>query len=96
MIAGNLAAFMSACLGGDAAVSVLAEVGRGRPRTSSRARRSRPRWASCSARAWGRSRKTLERPRVIPYGEIPHFPVSTAIGHKGELVLGRSRACRWP
>jgi purine-nucleoside phosphorylase len=24
----------------------------------------------------------------IPYGEIPHFPTSTAIGHRGELVLG--------
>ena len=26
----------------------------------------------------------------IPYQEIPHFPVSTAIGHKGELVIGTS------
>ena len=26
----------------------------------------------------------------IPYKEIPHFPVSTAIGHKGELVVGTS------
>ena len=25
----------------------------------------------------------------IPYGEIPHFPTSTAIGHRGELVIGR-------
>lgn len=24
----------------------------------------------------------------IPYGEIPGFPVSTAVGHAGELVLG--------
>lgn len=24
----------------------------------------------------------------IPYGEIPHFPVSTVAGHAGELVLG--------
>jgi purine-nucleoside phosphorylase len=24
----------------------------------------------------------------IPYGEIPHFPKSTAIGHAGQLVLG--------
>ena len=24
----------------------------------------------------------------IPYGEIPHFPTSTAIGHKGEMVVG--------
>jgi purine-nucleoside phosphorylase len=26
----------------------------------------------------------------IPYGEIPHFPVSTAVGHAGRLVLGLS------
>lgn len=24
----------------------------------------------------------------IPYAEIPHFPISTVIGHKGALVLG--------
>jgi purine-nucleoside phosphorylase len=27
---------------------------------------------------------------VIPYGEIPHFPTSTAVGHSGELVIGKS------
>ncbi len=26
----------------------------------------------------------------IPYQEIPHFPVSTAVGHAGRLVIGRS------
>ncbi|RUS48110.1 purine-nucleoside phosphorylase [Cohnella sp. AR92] len=26
---------------------------------------------------------------TIPYGEIPHFPVSTVEGHAGELVIGR-------
>lgn len=26
---------------------------------------------------------------IVPYGEIPHFKVSTAPGHKGQLVLGR-------
>ena len=25
---------------------------------------------------------------VIPYGEIPGFPVSTAIGHKGNFIIG--------
>ena len=25
----------------------------------------------------------------IPYQEIPHFPVSTIVGHKGTLVMGR-------
>jgi purine-nucleoside phosphorylase len=27
-------------------------------------------------------------PVILPYGEIPHFPSSTAPGHKGQLVLG--------
>jgi len=26
---------------------------------------------------------------VLPYAEIPHFPVSTVAGHAGKLVLGR-------
>ncbi|MDR0669651.1 MAG: purine-nucleoside phosphorylase [Treponema sp.] len=28
-------------------------------------------------------------PCVIPYGELPHFPKSTAPGHRGNLVIGR-------
>jgi len=30
----------------------------------------------------------VEEPVAVPYGEIPGWPVSTAIGHAGELVLG--------
>ncbi|MFL5496490.1 MAG: purine-nucleoside phosphorylase [Gemmatimonadales bacterium] len=30
----------------------------------------------------------LERAVRIPYGEIPHFPPPTVIGHAGELVVG--------
>ena len=30
----------------------------------------------------------IENPIVIPYAEIPGFPVSTAIGHKGNIVSG--------
>lgn len=33
---------------------------------------------------------SLVKPTRIPYQEIPHFPVATAIGHKGELVIGTS------
>ena len=25
---------------------------------------------------------------TLPYGEIPHFPVSTVVGHKGQLIFG--------
>ncbi len=35
--------------------------------------------------------QTLDDATAIPYGEIPHFPTSTAVGHKGELVIGTSR-----
>ena len=28
---------------------------------------------------------------AVPFGEIPHFPASTVVGHAGALVLGRSR-----
>jgi purine-nucleoside phosphorylase len=31
----------------------------------------------------------IEEAVVIPYAEIPHFPVSTVFGHAGELVVGR-------
>lgn len=31
----------------------------------------------------------IEDPTIIPYGEIPHFPVSTVEGHKGQLVVGK-------
>lgn len=30
----------------------------------------------------------IENPIVISYEKIPNFPVSTAIGHKGQLVMG--------
>lgn len=30
----------------------------------------------------------IVNPVVIPYHEIPHFPVSTVAGHAGELVIG--------
>ena len=30
----------------------------------------------------------VENPEVIPYGRIPHWPVSTVIGHQGRLVVG--------
>jgi len=32
--------------------------------------------------------RSLEKATAIPYGEIKHFPASTAVGHGGELVVG--------
>jgi purine-nucleoside phosphorylase len=31
----------------------------------------------------------LERSVILPYRDIPHFPVTTVEGHAGELVIGR-------
>lgn len=32
---------------------------------------------------------TIDAEAVIPFRDVPHFPVSTVAGHRGELVLGR-------
>ncbi len=36
----------------------------------------------------GRLAEELDHAVAIPYGEIPHFPVSTVAGHAGRLVIG--------
>ncbi len=30
----------------------------------------------------------IQAPDLIPFGELPHFPVSTVFGHAGRLVIG--------
>lgn len=37
----------------------------------------------------GRLADKIEDPVVIPYKDIPGFPVSTAVGHKGNFILGK-------
>ncbi|HEX8990919.1 MAG TPA: purine-nucleoside phosphorylase [Anaerolineales bacterium] len=32
--------------------------------------------------------ESVETPDVIPFGELPHFPVSTVFGHAGRIVIG--------
>lgn len=36
----------------------------------------------------GKLGEEIENPLIIPYKEIPHFKSSTAIGHKGNLIIG--------
>ncbi len=31
----------------------------------------------------------VEDATILPYGELPHWPVSTVVGHQGRLVLGK-------
>lgn len=31
----------------------------------------------------------IETPTILPYAEIPHFAHSTAIGHKGNFIIGK-------
>lgn len=33
--------------------------------------------------------KSIEVKHTIPYAAIPHFPVSTVQGHKGNLLIGK-------
>ena len=37
----------------------------------------------------------VENPIAVPYQNIPHFKVSTAPGHKGQLVFGTLEGRRW-
>lgn len=32
---------------------------------------------------------SIENPVVIPYADIPNFPQATALGHKGDLIIGK-------
>ena len=36
----------------------------------------------------GRLADAIENPVTVPYSELPGFPVSTAIGHKGQFIIG--------
>ena len=36
----------------------------------------------------GKLADSIDNPLTIPYSEIPHFKTSTAVGHKGNLIVG--------
>lgn len=48
-----------------------------------------PRLAIVLGSGLGVLAEEIESPVVLPYGQIPNFPVSTAPGHAGRLVAGR-------
>ena len=49
----------------------------------------RPKIALVLGSGLGAFADEFETPTRIPYAEIPHFPRSTAIGHAGQLVVGK-------
>jgi purine-nucleoside phosphorylase len=70
-------------------VSVLSDVGEAARAIQSRSP-LRPVVGLVLGSGLGGFAQTLEKPVVIPYAEIPRFPIATAIGHKGELALGHA------
>jgi purine-nucleoside phosphorylase len=48
----------------------------------------RPRIAIVLGSGLGSFAGELRDPAIIPYGELPSFPISTAIGHAGRLLIG--------
>ncbi len=49
---------------------------------------STPRFGIVLGTGAGRLAEAIEAEVTLPYHEVPHFPVSTALGHKGQFVLG--------
>ncbi len=77
-------------LGGDAAVSSLPAIEDAVHFISSRTS-LRPGVGLVLGSGLGAFAEGVQDATVIPYRDIPGFPHSTAVGHKGELVVGRRR-----
>ncbi len=69
-------------------MSILAELGAATRLIESRTT-LRPRIGIVLGSGLSGFAKGLDDPSVVPYGEIPHFPTSTAVGHAGQLYVGR-------
>ena len=50
---------------------------------------SQPKVAMILGSGLGSLAESIEEPTIIPYGELPNWPVSTVIGHEGSLVIGK-------
>lgn len=48
-----------------------------------------PEWVMVLGSGLGSIAEELEEPHIIPYQEIPGFPVSTVVGHAGRLLVGK-------
>jgi purine-nucleoside phosphorylase len=50
---------------------------------------SQPKVAMILGSGLGSLAEAVEEPTIIPYGDLPNWPVSTVIGHEGSLVSGK-------
>jgi purine-nucleoside phosphorylase len=50
---------------------------------------SKPNIAMILGSGLGPLAEAVEEPTIIPYGDLPNWPVSTVIGHEGSLVIGK-------
>ena len=48
-----------------------------------------PRFGIILGTGAGKLAEEIDTEQTIPYGDIPNFPRSTALGHKGQLVCGK-------
>lgn len=48
----------------------------------------RPRVSIILGSGLNRLAESVEKPDLIPFGDLPYFPVSTVLGHAGRLVVG--------
>lgn len=48
-----------------------------------------PRFGIILGTGAGQLAEQIDAEQIFPYSQIPHFPRSTAIGHKGQLVCGK-------
>jgi purine-nucleoside phosphorylase len=48
----------------------------------------RPRIALILGSGLGSLAEVIDQPEILPFSEIPHWPVSTVVGHLGRLVAG--------
>ena len=57
--------------------------------------KQKPRVAVILGSGLGALADAVEGAVLIPYGDLPGWPVSTVVGHQGRLVLGEMEATAW-
>jgi purine-nucleoside phosphorylase len=50
--------------------------------------KSQPRIGLILGTGLGGVAEAVQQPTIIPYSELPEWPVSTVVGHIGRLVIG--------